>query len=499
MRKLAPVLLVTGGLLLWGSAARAATIASAYLVDAKSFAGNVKAGDTLTYQLSTSPTCDSVAQEIPVVVGTPAFVVEKLAQQKLKGQSHAPSAVFRLIVPLAGVNLVGPLFLHVAGTGVNGEPSGCQAMPSGPTGPQGPLGPPGPQGDAGPPGGPSPDLTALGLLSALHSCAGCYLPSEDFSGLKIAGAYFMGATLNDSNFSNAMLSSAQFDGDLQRAAFTNASMPGATISGNASSADFSGATLSGAVLSGTFDDANFANATLTGASFSSSSVLDANFAHAILNNATFTTSVFSGSNFSFASLRNSSGLVDVCIPSHACTFPHADLTGATVVVNVQATTAAAGKADFSDAVIGGAKFTLVVDGGSPPPGTGDLSRANLVASTADIEGPNVLLSGADLASATLSPFVILNGSVLDGAQLNGANLRNCTITLRSSVPVTAAPTWTNANLAGAHLDNCLLTGTLGTPQNAASATWTGATCPDGNHASGTTPSCVGHFLDAPTP
>ena len=76
-----------------------------YLVDGTRFKQRVRAETTLSFELSTSSTCSPVAATIPVSVGSPVVVLEKLARLKVKGQSSgsAPS-VYRLTTVLTATS-----------------------------------------------------------------------------------------------------------------------------------------------------------------------------------------------------------------------------------------------------------------------------------------------------------------------------------------------------------------------------------------------------------
>lgn len=344
-------------------------------------------------------------------------------------------------------------------TGAQGLPG-----PKGDTGSQGPIGPQGAPGadgqngspgPTGPPGPAGNDATVTGanILSAVHSCAGCYLEGLDLRGKNLSHAYLVGADLRGARLDGADLSNADF-----------------------ASADLTGARFDGANLA----SANFYGAKTAGVSFHEANLQDAVFTYVALDGVDFAgaqlaRATLSGSlnNLNLQGAAMAGAKFDPTHPFFNTSLAGADLHGGSLALPCRGS---CGNIDLSNLNAAGAKLSLEIQPGDSI----NMRGANL--SGADFDGPQVDaagafdLTGSDLTSAFIGThswgsLASFCGAIIEGADIAGASFVLVLLNDRGAPAVA----------------------TVGVPKNANLATFQNVVCPDGYGGGG----CAGHFLSLP--
>ena len=125
------------GLVLLPAVAWAVELPVSYLVDYKQFSRNVRAGDTLTFEIHTDAACTAAVYTEGITAGTvgdPEILTDKLIPKKVSGASTRPVKTMRLSTVLVPPSVQAQFWLKVVGTGIIGVPEGCQPQVPHPTG-----------------------------------------------------------------------------------------------------------------------------------------------------------------------------------------------------------------------------------------------------------------------------------------------------------------------------------------------------------------------------
>ena len=96
-----------------------------YQVERAPFVQGVSAGDSLRFQMCGDGACATVLHTEELVVGTPGLLVERVDLEPAGQQPPGGTGALRLGATVSAPSIDGPLFLRVAGSGI--QPSRAQA------------------------------------------------------------------------------------------------------------------------------------------------------------------------------------------------------------------------------------------------------------------------------------------------------------------------------------------------------------------------------------